>query len=103
MFYTATERLVYESPTKAKYDPVALHRKLVLAAGGKLNDWLATWGDEAAAEVDVAKAEEGLVAAARAALALTPFGDGTGHTDRDAIDALCHFLEWCEGKDLRGR
>jgi hypothetical protein len=103
LFTADADKLIYESPAKAKYDPVALHRRLVLAGNGKLNDWLATWGDDAAAEVDVARAEEALVAAARTAFNLKPFDADGGSTDRDAIDALCHFLEWTEGKDLRGR
>lgn len=103
MFFSDDEKLIYTAPTGTKYDPIALHRKLVVASGGRLNEWLATWGDRTAPEIAVATAEESLVGAARTAFACTPFNNGTGTPDRDVIDSLCDFLEWQRGKDLRVR
>lgn len=101
MFYTPAERLIFTSPLGA-FDPITLQRKLVIASGGALNNWLAVWGDSKAPEIAVATAEESLVGAARVAFGVKPLTADGGTTDREVLDTLCAFLRWAEGKDLRG-
>ena len=102
MFYPDDAKRIYTSPAGTKYDPLAVHRKLVLAGGGRLNDHLASWADPETPEVARAAAEEELVRVARDAFALGGFAEEGGSTDREALDALCDFLEWLAGKASRG-
>lgn len=104
MLYTLPQRLIYESPGGTRYDPLALHRRLITAAGGsdRLNENLAVWGEKTAPEVNRAAAEEYIVTAARAAFALKPFDQDGGCTDAEVLVIAEDFLEWLRGKDLRG-
>jgi hypothetical protein len=98
VFYPDADRLVYAAPSGSRHDPLALHRRLVLASGGTLNDSLAVWGDPGAAEVDRAAAEDRVVAATRRAFDLKPFDADGGSTDAEVLALIRHFLEWLSKK-----
>lgn len=98
MFYTAADKLVYESPTGVKYDPLAVHRKLIFASGGSVNDSLSTWADSTASDVERAAAEEQLVRYGRTAFDLKPFDQDGGVVDGVVLDCLDHYLRWVDAK-----
>lgn len=107
MFYKEWERTIYQYGDK-KYDPLAIHRKLTEASGGKFNDLLRMWTAEKDGLGDVspetrhqnavisAQAEESLSKISRVAFDLPQFPECL---DADALSYLRHFLEWIEGKD----
>lgn len=112
MFFEPHEKTIYSPEgSDKKFDPLAVERALTIATGGKLNDLLTQWraasdglGDispegKAQSRVAAAEAEGQLAAVARAAFGLPPFPDCT---DADALEWLCDYLRWMEGKGSRG-
>lgn len=96
MFYSQLDKLIYNAPNGAKYDPLSLYRKLVTARGGIINDRLSVWSDEGSSQFNKAVAEEDLVAIARSSFDLKPFTEPEGVTDGVALTNLVDFLEWIE-------
>lgn len=121
MFFTDKEKAIYESPSGAKYDPLAVNNQLTVITDGKLNDLIHdhnAFGDESAkdaeaveaglspqsdrvrtAAVITAAADLKLARVAREAFGLPEFPDCT---DGTALETLFHFMEWLEGKDSPG-
>ncbi len=96
MFYTEADKLIYTSPINKKYDPLALHRRLIVSCGGVINMRLATWTSETASDIERAIAEEDLVAVTRQAFNFKPFDQEDGVTDGVALNCLVDFLGWIE-------
>lgn len=96
MFYTAADKLIYKSPTGSQFDPLVLHRKLILASGGLVNQHLLAWSSPDTSDVEKAMAEEKLVTAARSTFGLAAFDKDGGVLDGVALDCLTHYLEWLE-------
>lgn len=99
MFYTDDQKLIYTAPTGTRFDPLAVHRSLILFSRGTLNDLLAAWGDKEGTEFGRAEAEENLIRVAREVFQLKPFDVEGGVTDSTVIKVLCDYLEWLEGKE----
>lgn len=112
MFFQEHEKQIY-SPQGSdhKFDPLALDRALVTASGGRLNVLLKQWQPLPDGEGDVsadgkardavarAEAETELAAVARKVFSVPDFPDAT---DAHALELLCDFLWWMEGKGVRG-
>lgn len=108
--FTDREREIYKAPDGRSFDPLRVERHLRLASGGqpRFNSWLDDLehhrrlvgrdnvppDDLLKADVAAAQAEEGLVQAARAALA---FDKST--LDALVLTALFDFLSWLEKKE----
>lgn len=103
MFYAPEDKIIYTSPTNHRYDPLALKRKLVLASNGNFNSWLLQWTDDQTPEVNRAQAENAIVEAARAGFGLGSFEQDQGYTDAVVLAVVEDFLEWLQGKELRGQ
>lgn len=95
MFYSPTEKLIYNPPIGPPLDPLAIHRKLVRESGGRVNEWIAGLDAD---PVTAAESEEMLVGLARKVFDLKPFTDPTGHTDSQAMGLLEDYLRYAEGK-----
>lgn len=114
MFFQEHEKLVYHPPLAPPdhkgYDPLAVDRALTAITGGKLADLIEDWkapgqdtGDvspegKAKARVYAAAAEGELAKASRAVFGLPEFPECT---DGVALEYLCHYLEYMEGKGSR--
>lgn len=110
MFFAEHEKTIYQPPDSArKFDPLALDRALTIHSGGKVNEWLKLWqggdsgdvspGGRAEAAVMAAEAEGKLAELSRAAFGLPEFPEAT---DAHALEWLCDYLRWMEGKGSRG-
>ena len=110
MFYQDHEKTIYSPPsTELKYDPLAVHRKLLTATGNKFDELWAAWcgADSDLGDVSIPRdqrvlesldAEGKLAHAARAAFDLKPFPDTL---DATALEYLRDFVRWMEGKGQR--
>ena len=97
MFYSPTDRLIYNPPLGPPLDPLTVHRSLVRLSAGKINDWIADWSaDDLLVR---SAAEDRLVALARQTFGLKPFVEPDGHSDSQALAVLEHYLEFCQGKE----
>lgn len=112
MFFEDHLKQIYSPKgSELKFDPLVLDRALVAESEGRLNDLLIQWraGTDGLGDVsDGAKydnavmsadAEDELVRIARGAFGLPEFPDCL---DATALEYLCDFLEWMEGKGTRG-
>ena len=91
---TDKDKLIYRTPDGQRaYDPLTLRRKLLLASGNRLNEWVGLYND-ALDELDALRAEESLVAAARVAFDLKPLTEEGGVPDKTVLEYLSHLLEW---------
>lgn len=91
---TDTNKLIFTLPDGSKsYDPMAVRRKLLLASGNRLNEWIALY-QEATDEMDRLRAEDNLIAAARAAFDLKPLTEPGGAADASVLEYLSALLEW---------
>lgn len=111
MFFADHEKRIYSPEgSDLKFDPLALDRALTRASDGRLNDLLEAWqaGDLARGDVSESKASRALVVAeaegelarvARSAFGLPDFPECC---DATALEYLCDFLGWMEGKGSRG-
>lgn len=96
MYFSDADKQIYTSPDDRRFDPLAVHRKLVVVTGAKINDYLADWnGPDLVAK---AVAEERLALASRSAFGYLPFDQDGGVTDAVALETLFHFLHYCQGK-----
>lgn len=109
MIFSDREREIYEAPDGRKFDPLRVERRLRVASGGRLNEWLDLIDDYhrilaerpdareelLPADVAAAQAEDGVVNAARAAFEM----DQNKVLDAAVLETLDHFLRWLEGKD----
>lgn len=108
--FTDAERKVYVAPDGRRLDPLNVSNQLRQAAGGRprFNAWLDALDhladlngrsnvpidDLSQADLEAAKAEEGLVRAARHAFAFDP----NKTLDAEVLETLWHFLTYLEGK-----
>lgn len=112
MFFHDHEKQIYSPEgSDQKFDPLALDRALTVASGGRLNDLLKQWQPVPEGQGDVspdgiardavarAEAETELALIARKAFGVPEF---PAATDAHALELLCDFLWWMEGKGGRG-
>ena len=111
MFFQEHEKQIYVAPNGGKFDPLAVERALVVHSGGKLNEILKAWSAGSDGQGDVgdgakeqnrilsAQAEEMLAGIARKVFQVPDFPDGL---DAQALECLCHYWEWMEGKGKPG-
>lgn len=113
MFFQDHEKQIYSPQgSDKKFDPLAIDRNLVIASDGRLNDLLKQWRASSDGLGDVSKdsqrnnaiqsamAEEALARAARLVFGLPDFPDCT---DAAALEWLCDYLDYMEGKGQRGK
>lgn len=96
MFYSATDKLIYQPPIGPALDPLVVHRKLVKESGGRINEWIAGLDDTD--PIRVVEAEESLAHLSRTVFGLQAFDQPDGRTDAQALGLLEHYLRYAEGK-----
>lgn len=95
--YSDQDRNIYQFPDGSQFaDPIAIHRRLIIALNGDVNQAL----DQAEHENPVvkARAELQLADASRVAFNLPYFNpeDGSGLTDEEVLFLLRDYLSWRE-------
>jgi hypothetical protein len=97
------DRDIYRDPiTGVMYDPLKVHRKLVVGSRNEINKWLADHRNSD--DLVSLAAEEKLLPVIRAAFDLAPIDPtGRGITDAHALAVLERFLEYAQGKEKRGQ
>lgn len=114
MFFKDHEKCIYRppdlDPNHPGYDPLAVARNLDVATAGRLAEFIEVWKGPAVdlgdisptgkqeGRVQAAMAEQALVEAARKVFGLPDF---PSTTDGNALEWLCHYLGYMEGKELR--
>jgi hypothetical protein len=102
MIFSENDKQIYNAPTGKKYDPLSLQRKLIIASGGTLNNYLNTWVNDQSKEFDRAVAEDFLINVTRKAFTLPSFDEDNTVTDELVLKCLEDFLRWLEKNEKRG-
>jgi hypothetical protein len=96
-----TQRAIYKEEALGRtYDPLRVHRRLLLASGFEVNEWLADHdSDDLEKRV---RADEKLLPLIRDAFDLGEFrGDDYGVLDSECFAVLERFNEYLQGKGER--
>lgn len=98
-----TDQEIYRDPlTGTAYDPLRVHRRLVVGSKNEFNLWLRDHRGED--ELKALAADDKILPVVRDAFGLPPVSpDGGGITDAQAFMILERYLEYARGKGQRGQ